>query len=280
MKTEYHKYLWYVLRHKYYVMTECFKEGLYWQGITHDLSKFLPSEFIPYAQHFHGPGKNITAGRSKTGYYKPTDTGDPQFDEAWFLHQKRNAHHWQHWCCPEAGEEAVPFPMPIKYLREMICDWKGAGRAQGNQTSTKEWYLANCRKMVLHPETRGRLEQLLGITHPLLGVAVQGYDPEDSDSDPCIYVMTTGTTNESGPSIEARFAVAEGVTIEVGDLVYLDEAGLVRSLTPHASIDLKKYGSPWWRECIKPFIGMNILNSMVNSFMPTEPIVTHDPLEE
>lgn len=34
-----------ILTHKYYVAKYCFQIGLYWQGITHDLSKFSFIEF-------------------------------------------------------------------------------------------------------------------------------------------------------------------------------------------------------------------------------------------
>ena len=33
--------------HKMLVTKTCFKVGLYWQGICHDLSKYHPIEFIP-----------------------------------------------------------------------------------------------------------------------------------------------------------------------------------------------------------------------------------------
>jgi len=52
--SKYILYLKYIIRHKWYVGIECFKMGVYWRGITHDLSKFLPSEFIPYAKYFYG----------------------------------------------------------------------------------------------------------------------------------------------------------------------------------------------------------------------------------
>ena len=35
-----------ILRHKYFVFKYCCKLGIPWQGITHDLSKFSPTEFI------------------------------------------------------------------------------------------------------------------------------------------------------------------------------------------------------------------------------------------
>ena len=32
--------------HRKLVREGCFKVGLYWQGLTHDLSKFSPTEFL------------------------------------------------------------------------------------------------------------------------------------------------------------------------------------------------------------------------------------------
>ena len=32
--------------HKMLVLQHCFRIGLYWQGLTHDLSKYLPSELL------------------------------------------------------------------------------------------------------------------------------------------------------------------------------------------------------------------------------------------
>ena len=92
---KYLKYLNYLLRHKWYVGIECWKRGLYLYAFTHDLSKFSLDELVPYTNYFYGKGNKITRGRNKTGYYKPTDTGDKAFDFAWLLHQKRNKHHWQ-----------------------------------------------------------------------------------------------------------------------------------------------------------------------------------------
>ena len=162
MRVKYHKYLWYVVRHKWFVAQECFKVGLFWRGIVHDIDKFLPDEFIPYAKHFFGPDRDIHTSRNKTGYYKPTNTGDPAFDYAWFLHTKRNKHHWQYWCIPEQGEGAIiPVVIPLKYVKEMICDWKGAAKAQHSKSTVQEWYEANKNKMILHHVTRGILEVLL-----------------------------------------------------------------------------------------------------------------------
>ncbi|MEW9110929.1 MAG: DUF5662 family protein [Cytobacillus gottheilii] len=48
----YWKNFLYTLDHQLNVLVECWKEGLYIQGITHDLSKFSPKEFFPYAKKF------------------------------------------------------------------------------------------------------------------------------------------------------------------------------------------------------------------------------------
>ncbi len=84
---KYWRYGWSVVRHKWFVFLACWKMGIPLAGITHDLSKFLPDEFGPYAEYFYG------------GY--PRDQKPPAvqeaFDRAWKKHQQRNRHHWQHW---------------------------------------------------------------------------------------------------------------------------------------------------------------------------------------
>jgi hypothetical protein len=150
---KYFKYLSYLFRHKWYVGVELFKKKLYWQAFSHDMSKFLPSEFFPYVNKF---GKGIKEGRDKTGYYDPTK-GDFKF--AWFKHQKRNKHHWQYWVMPkDGGKGNVIFEIPNKYVIEMIADWTGASKAQGSKSTVKEWYLANKDKLVLHPTARWTIE--------------------------------------------------------------------------------------------------------------------------
>ncbi len=51
---KYLKYLWYVIRHKWYVFKVCCEYGMGWRGAVHVLSKFRPSEFFPYTEHFYG----------------------------------------------------------------------------------------------------------------------------------------------------------------------------------------------------------------------------------
>jgi len=41
--------------------------------------------------------------------------------------------------------------------KEMLADWRGAGRMQGTP-NTAAWYGANGQKMLLHPDTRDWIE--------------------------------------------------------------------------------------------------------------------------
>ena len=111
----YWKYLKYVIRHKWFVFLEC--------------CKFRPSEFIPYARYFYG---------NYPDYWEKikglcTQDIKQRFDKAWLLHIHRNPHHWQYWILREdnpvfIGKSKI-IPMPVKYLKEMLADWHGAGQA-------------------------------------------------------------------------------------------------------------------------------------------------------
>jgi Family of unknown function (DUF5662) len=149
------------LRHKWYVFCECIKRGLWWRGVKHDWSKFLPSEWVPYT-HFFYPNGHARPRRDATGYYRPTDTGDAAFDFAWLLHQKRNRHHWQWYVLPEDDGGVKVLPMSVDDRTEMLCDWKGAGRALG-RPDTRAWYEKNKGHIQLHPDTRVWIERELGI---------------------------------------------------------------------------------------------------------------------
>lgn len=149
------KYATYVFRHQWYVRIACFRCGLWKRGLLHDWSKWTPAEFFPYARFF-----GRTNPRTKSGYYKPTDTGDPAFERAWLHHAHNNDHHWQHWAIvTEDGFKC--YPMPYDAIKEMICDWWGAGRAQKSELTVLEWYNINSKKMRFHTKTRQMLEWLL-----------------------------------------------------------------------------------------------------------------------
>jgi len=160
---KYIKYLIYILRHKWFVFIECFKMKIIWRGIFHDLSKFRPSEFIPYANHFYGEkASDINKGRDSSGYYEAGNTGDLNFDIAWFYHQKRNRHHWQWWIIPINCNCYKILSMDEDSIKEIVCDWVGAGKAiNGKDSSVNSWYNQNKDKITLNTETRRKIEEIL-----------------------------------------------------------------------------------------------------------------------
>ena len=141
-------YLRYVLRHKWFVFVAGLELGVpLWQLIIHDWHKFLPDEWFPYANHFYGY-KN-----SSEGYAKWKDMGDQAFNDACKLHYERAPHHWNHYDESEIMHE--------HYIREMLADWKAAGKAQTGNDDPIAWYVRNYDNIKLHHETRIRLEQLM-----------------------------------------------------------------------------------------------------------------------
>ncbi len=124
------KYVWYfgrIIRHKWFVLLECLKRGLLVRGLCHDLSKFLPSEFIPYARYFYGKNKDDIL----------EDPGDHDVKFARLLHQKRNRHHCQWWVLHLDDGAVEAFDMDSRSTQEMICDWLGAARVQGRGKGMK-----------------------------------------------------------------------------------------------------------------------------------------------
>lgn len=139
------RYLKYVLRHKWYVFVECAKRGLIWRGLVHDLSKFLPDEWLPYTNYFYGKEFN-----------------DRRFRAAWNRHIHRNPHHWQYWILTQDEDPRMILPMPHQYRVEMLCDWIGAGKVQGHGNDVLEWYTKQRENIVLHPETQAWIEKEIG----------------------------------------------------------------------------------------------------------------------
>ena len=144
-----------VNKHRYLVRKGCFKVGLYWQGLTHDLSKYSPTEFLVGAKYYQGNRSPNGAEREAKG-----------FSEAWMHHKGRNRHHYEYWTdmspvtrCYEA------VPMPRKYLVEMVMDRRAACMVyQGkNYTpgSALTYLLTSREKDLMHPRTLKELTYIL-----------------------------------------------------------------------------------------------------------------------
>lgn len=167
---KYWRYFCYVIRHKWYVFGYGCQLGIPLLALMHDNSKFRPSEFFPYAEFFYGPKDRKSVKDAsvyeKTHYWEiawreSREGVKEAFDFAWLLHQKRNKHHWQFWMLVNDQDAVRTMPMPDRYRREMLADWRGAGRAISGVEDAAGWYSVNRDKMQLHPETRQWIEDQL-----------------------------------------------------------------------------------------------------------------------
>lgn len=144
-----------ITHHRMLVMQGCFRVGLYWQGLTHDLSKYSPVEFLPGAKYYQGNRSPNTAEREDKGY-----------SEAWMHHKGRNKHHYEYWSDINVESKRYePVHMPRRYLVEMVMDRRAACMTyQGSaytDGSALEYFLKSKERLVMHPGTRRELEYLL-----------------------------------------------------------------------------------------------------------------------
>ncbi len=101
-------------KHRFLVMRLCFKMGLYTQGLSHDLSKYSPVEFCSGVRYYQGDKSPIGAQRKAEGY-----------SLGWLHHKGRNPHHWEFWTDRDDNPQAstlIVREMPVRYIREMVCD--------------------------------------------------------------------------------------------------------------------------------------------------------------
>lgn len=144
-----------ITKHKLLVMQGCFRVGLILQGLTHDLSKYSPTEFWPGAKYFQGVRSPNAAEREDLGY-----------STAWMHHKGRNRHHYEYWTdmSPQTRRyEAVE--MPRKYLVEMVMDRRAACMTyQGKDyqpSSPLEYFEKSRERTLMHPNTQRQLEYIL-----------------------------------------------------------------------------------------------------------------------
>ena len=141
--------------HRRLVRKLCFKIGLYKQGLTHDLSKYSPTEFWPGVKYFQGDKSPIVAEIKEKGY-----------SEAWLHHKGRNKHHWQYWVGVKKGV-ITPYEMPVRYVKEMACDRIAAcmtyEKEKYHKSSALEFLLTSSERKLIPPKTVQLLEKYLTI---------------------------------------------------------------------------------------------------------------------
>ena len=144
-----------ITKHKALVMDGCFRVGLIWQGITHDLSKYSPTEFMIGARYYQGTRSPNAAEREDKGY-----------SEAWMHHKGRNRHHYEYWT--DMNRETRKYEsvvMPRKYLVEMVMDRRAACKVyQGKNyrdDSALIYFDRSREKDLMHPQTNRQLRHIL-----------------------------------------------------------------------------------------------------------------------
>ena len=146
-----------ITKHKLIVMQECFRVGLYRQGLLHDLSKYGWTEFRVGCKYYQGTRSPNNAEREEKGY-----------STAWLHHKGRNKHHYEYWLDYDSHGEGklVGMKMPVRYVVEMFMDRIAACKVykkdQYTNRSALEYYESGSGyEKMMHPETQKLLETLL-----------------------------------------------------------------------------------------------------------------------
>ena len=135
-------FLWFFLRHKWYVFVACYRLGIPLQGLAHDADKLWPDVYPHY----------FDAWRFAT----------PVPPQAKLRHYRRTRHHWQSWVVLQDDGKAVALPIPDRHRKELIADWEGAAKSTGGKDGTA-WYRQYRNSIVLHDSTRAWVEEILRI---------------------------------------------------------------------------------------------------------------------
>lgn len=146
-----------ILHHKHLVRKNCFRVGLYRQGIMHDWSKYSPTELFVGARYYQGGKRSPNFGEKDAKGYS----------SAWLHHKGRNKHHFEYWIDytldPREGLQGMK--MPLRYVIEMFCDRVAASKNYIGDAYTDadpwNYYARFSECYVMHPETRALLEKLL-----------------------------------------------------------------------------------------------------------------------
>ncbi|MBR4893551.1 MAG: catalase [Clostridia bacterium] len=144
-----------VTKHRHLVFIHTIKAGIPFRGILHDLSKYSPSEFFTGVKYYMGTRSPNDKERKTYGYSK-----------AWMHHKGRNKHHFEYWTDYLPGTKLLtPVKMPVKYVKEMICDRIAASKIYNgknyNDSMPLEYFYKGVGQRQMHPETSDLLEKVL-----------------------------------------------------------------------------------------------------------------------
>lgn len=141
-----------ITRHRHRVMAYCFRVGIGWQGLFHDLSKYSAAEFWVGARHYLGNRSPNEEERRLYGY-----------SLAWMHHKGRNRHHFEYWTDYDpVTKQMEAVKMPLRYVAEMFCDRVAASKIYRGKAYTDadplNYFLGGKPRRRIHPETSALLE--------------------------------------------------------------------------------------------------------------------------
>jgi hypothetical protein len=144
-----------ITRHRHRVIAHCFRAGIGFQGLFHDLSKYSPTEFLPGARYYQGTRSPNERERELYGY-----------SQAWMHHKGRNRHHFEYWNDVNPATKLYePVPMPLRFLKEMFCDRVAASKIYQGKNYTNDhplnYFLRGNARMLMHKKTADQLEAWL-----------------------------------------------------------------------------------------------------------------------
>lgn len=147
-----------ITKHRWKVRSHCFRVGLYWQGLTHDLSKYSPAEFLTGIRYYQGTRSPNSRERELIGY-----------STAWMHHKGRNKHHFEYWTdLSIVSRMYEPVEMPPKYFVEMVMDRIAACKIYNGKKYTQadalQYFITSAEGRdlsMMHPKTRDDLMFIL-----------------------------------------------------------------------------------------------------------------------
>ena len=148
------KHLKTIRTHRKYVRKMCWKMGLFWQGLFHDLSKYSIPE-LKMCKYWTGKGSPHQACREAIGY-----------SPSWIHHYHKNKHHFQYWWDEDELGQIIPIKMPYKYVIESFCDMVGASKAYNPKTWEPEkvwdYWINKCKgKRIMNIDSEYLVEKLI-----------------------------------------------------------------------------------------------------------------------
>lgn len=126
------KHICTVCEHKKNVAHYCFKFGIWWRGIMHDMHKFSWVELYESTKYYTGKCSPIVIAKKENG-----------FSMAWMHHKNHplGKHHYEYWQDNfDTGRKSLI--MPFVYNLEALCDYLGACKTYGKIENDEDVYIS------------------------------------------------------------------------------------------------------------------------------------------